>query len=570
MRPALLLTLLLAPVRTSAADPVCPGVAFEGEAVELEEAELRLVCGDPESEAWRRVPPAQAERFLAAFLQQRGRHSPSFDLREGTLYVDPGPVTLIGSLGGRGLPPAIDLGKKRRIVGKPMTPRMLNKVRALLVSELQNHGYACPKVEMSADARTGEVLGTLTGGSVHVLERVEPPRLERVDPEIFRRYEAFKAGKPIDQRLFKLSSDRIVAEALFLSSRYEVSCGTGGVRVAHLVAAAPPRLIRIGVGVDTEGLTRLRARWNHSRIGYRASSLAAVLLASRREQSLEGLMRWFLHPASRLHLAPRAILARAYEPRFETVSSELSLMPAFGWDDQSLRLDVSAGPALRHVDTRRGIGPVNARFLTFNSRVAVTSHLFEYYLREPQRGFRADLETASRVSEVDSALTAHRLRLSAEALWNLGSYDPPVAVLGARGWAGTTLVRDPEGALRELPPDFRFFLGGDSDFRGVGRGELGDESGFYTALYHGLELRAGDLLPYRLQPFVFLDAAMAGRRPRRLDPDVHYAPGLGLRWATPVGAFRTTLARGLLWKRDEATQPRDPRWKFFFSYGREF
>ena len=116
----------------------------------------------------------------------------------------------------------------------------------------------------------------------------------------------------------------------------------------------------------------------------------------------------------------------------------------------------------------------------------------------------------------------------------------------------------------------RFFIGGDADFRGVGPGELGDESGFLSGVYEGLELRAGDLLPFKLQPLVFIDAAMAGRGSLKLDPDVYYAPGAGMRWSTFIGAFRVTLARSFVWRRDPATAPGRPHWQFFFSYGREF
>ena len=116
----------------------------------------------------------------------------------------------------------------------------------------------------------------------------------------------------------------------------------------------------------------------------------------------------------------------------------------------------------------------------------------------------------------------------------------------------------------------RFFIGGDADFRGVGPGELGDETGFLSGVYEGLELRAGDLLPYKLQPLVFIDAAIAGRSSLRLDPDVYYAPGFGVRWSTFIGAFRATFARSLLWRRDPLTAPGRRHWQFFFSYGREF
>lgn len=569
-RAALLLGLLLPPSRGAGAAQDCPGVAFTGDRISLNPVERRLVCGDPGSEAWATVPWAQARRFLTAFLQQRGYQYPIFKVEGGRLLVDPGRITPISRLEGSGLPAGVDLSKRRRVVGAPLTPAMLDVVKGAVAGELRNRGYPCPEVEMSADARTGTVTAHFPGGDIHDASPIEEPVIEGIDPGIFRRFEAFRRDRPLDQRLLAVTSARVVREALFLSSSYDVTCPGRGVRIVHRATAAPPRLIRLGIGIDTEGFARFRARWNHSRIGWRASTAEATLFASRREQSFDARMRLYASPSSRAYLLPNASAARADELRFETVSAKLSLAPAFTWDDQRLHLEVLAGPALEYADTRRGIGPRGSYFQTFNTRVAATSHLFEHHLREPIAGWRAELDTASRVSGVNSALTAHRARLGTEMLWNLGRFDPPLAVLGLRGWAGTTVVGDREAALRELPPAMRFFIGGNADFRGVGPGELGDESGFLSGVYQGLELRTGDLLPYELQPLVFLDAAMAGRGSLHLDRDVYYAPGFGARWATFIGAFRATLARSLVWRRAPATAAGPRHWQFFFSYGREF
>jgi len=536
----------------------------------LSAVERRLVCGDPDSEAWKVIPRAQAQGYLKAFYQQRGYHHPAFTVKGGVLVANSGERTEIRRLLGENLPAGVDLSKRRRVVGAPLTPAMLDKVKRDLGEELQHLGYPCPEVRMSADASSGVVVARFSGGETYLAHPIEEPSIPGIDPGIFRRFEAFRRDRPLDSRLLSLTSNRVVSEALFLNSSYDVSCGSDGVRIVHRAAAAPPRLIRIGVGVDTEGFARVRARWNHSRIGWRASSAEATLFGSKREQSFNTFMRYYLRPSSRLHLIPQAVAARADDPRFETVAAQLSLSPAFTWDDQTAHLEVRAGPALEYADTRRGVGPQDSYFQSFNIHVDLTSHMFEYYLREPREGFRAELDTASRVSKLSSSLTAHRVRVGTEKLWNLGAYEPPLVILGARGWAGTTFVGDRETALRELPVPMRFFIGGNADFRGVGPGELGDENGFLSGVYQGFELRAGDLLPLKIQPLVFFDAAMAGHSSLHLEPDVYYAPGFGARWATFIGAFRVTFARSLIWRRDPATLPGRRHWQFFFSYGREF
>lgn len=568
MRTALLLLLLAA--RPSAAVEVCPGVVIEGGSVGLTAAEKRLVCGDPDSEAWKEVPRAQAERFLRAFLQRRAYHSPRFSERDGALVAETGPAAEITSLGGRDLPAGVDVGKRRKLVGRPLTPAALDALASWTASEMQNLGYACAEAEASADARTGEVLARGRPGPRLVVGPIEEPSLRGLDPRVFRRYEAFRRGFPYDRRLLSLTSERIVAETLFLSSNYEVDCGSTATRIVHRVVAGPPRLIRIGVGIDTEGFARLRARWTHALIGRRASTLQATFQGSTRDQSLEGIMRVYPAPAARAHLVPRALLARQDEPRFETLVADASLVPTVTYDDQTARWELGAGPALQYARTVRGLGTGDTNYLAFRGQASVYSHLMEFHAREPRQGFRAELDALSRVADVHSALTAHRLRLTGESLWNIGGYDPPGAVLGSRALAGTTLTGAEEARLAELPPAFRFFPGGDADFRGVGRGVLAGDAGFFTVLYHGLELRAGDVLPMRLQPLVFLDAAMGGRQSLRLQPDVYYAPGFGMRWPTIIGSFRVTFARSLLWHRDPGTTPPVPHWQFFFSYGREF
>jgi translocation and assembly module TamA len=568
---AWLLLLLSSRASARAEAAACPGVIFEARGPDLTKTERRLVCGDPDSEAWKSVPRSQVRRLLTAFLQKRGYYYPVFTDRGPDLVVATGRRTSISRLSGSGFPPGVDLSKRRRLGGEPMTADMLDSISAAASQELQNRGIACPSVVLSADARTGEVRVVSSSAPVHVVEEIEEPSLPGIAPSIFRRFEAFERGKPMDRRLFLLTSDRVVSQALFLNSRYEVICGPDGARIVHRVAAAPSRLVRIGVGVDTEGLGHFRAQWQHSRIGARASTSETTLLASAREQSLESAEHLYVSAGSRFAFLPRAVVGRSDEPDYETAYGQISADPSITWDDQAAHVDLQAGPALQYVDTRRGIGPAGSTFLAFNAHAELTSHLFEFFQREPQRGSRVQLDTASRVAGVVSKVTAHRVRIGTEKLWNVGSFEPPLLVLSERDWAGTVWVRDQKAALAELPPGYRFFMGGDADYRGAGQQKLpGDAIGYFTAAYQSLELRLGDVLPYRLQPFVFTDAAMGGRTAFHLERDVYYAPGFGARWPTPFGAFRATVARSLFWRREDQTAPRPPRWQYFVSYGLEF
>lgn len=548
---------------------VCPRLAFVGGEVALTEAEKRLACGDERSEAWREVPSAQAVGFLRAFLQNRGYHEPGFSIGESSVTVTPGPRSEVKLFTARGQPPGLDPGKSRNVVGQVLTPRLLDEAKASLLRELQYRGYACPDVSVTAEPRSGHVQAVVSPGEKLIVSQVADPVLPGIAQGVFRRFEAFNRGKPLDSRLMTVTSERIVREALFMSAYYEVECGTGPPRISLQVVPAPPRLVRVGVGVDSEGYARFRGQWKHALIGKRASSVESTLQGSYREQSSDTLARFYLSPAERLHLMPRLLGERQNEARYEAAHAAVSLSPATSWDWQYFGIQTRAGPSYEYVRTLRGLGPADDNYLVWQTKTDFLSHLYEHYLRDPRTGWIARLETDSRVSGVHSDITAHRVRASGQRLWNVGRYEPPLFVAGLRGQAATTFIDDDE--LGRLSPTYLNFLGGDADFRGAGRKQLpGDEIGFLSAAYAGLELRLGDWLPKRLQPFAFLDAAMGGRSEFELEPDVYYAPGAGLRWASPVGSMRLSLARGLTWRRGSTAAPPTPRWQFFFSFGREF
>lgn len=552
----------------------CPGLVFRGSAdVRLTDVERRLVCGDEGTPGWKVVPRNQAEYLVRAFLQQRGYQDPRFTAESGRLVVDPGPRSRVGRVVVRGLPDGTDASKLRGLRGRDLTPAELDRLKLAVSSLLQDSGYPCADVQPSADAESGDVSISVVPGPRRTLDGIAPARTAGVDPRVFDRYEAFRRGQMFDMRLLDLTARRTLADSLFVSAFYEVSCSSAGESsIVQRVSAGKPQLYRLGIGFDTEGYLIGKAQWQNSRLGRGKSTLEGSVYASFLQETAEGSVHYYASPASRLYLMPRAVFDREDQIQFQYVKSEASLQPGTSWDGESARLEAVAGPALDHVTTVRGVGPPNDTFLAFKTRWSAVDHLYEYYATEPRRGWRGALETVSRVVGAESELTAHRLTVQGEGLWNLGRYDPPAVILGARFWAGTTYVNDPARARRDLGPDMRFFLGGNANLRGAPLNSLpSDDAGFMTVLYDGLELRLADVLAYGLQPLAFVDAAMGGRTDLHLDPDVYWSPGFGLRWRLPVGSIRATAARGQLWRRDVVQAPLySPRWQYFFSFGEEF
>lgn len=558
--------------RAPAARELCPQLRLVGPDLKLSEVEKRLVCGYPGSAGWRTVPLSQAQLFLTAFLQQRGYFFPRFSAAGGALEVDIGSTTAVRQITQEGADGIFDIGKRRGIVGRLLTPSLLDEVKKDVVFELQSRGYACPTVDVTADARTGIVHVDVAPGLAYRMVSVPGPRLEGLDPAVFGRYQSFEDGDPFDIRLLTLTSERIKQDALFLSAYYDVLCSTEGLRLEQRVIQGPPRLLTVGLGGDTEGLVDAKAQWRDARIGYRASEISATAFANEREQSLDAYMNYYLRPADRVHLHPAAYLRHEYEPQYQAAHSEASLAPEWAWDGSDLTLLVRGGPDVDYFDTLYGLGPIRDTWFQFATHVQLNTHLFEYYASDPRRGWMASLDTMSRQRGAYSDVTADRITATGESLWNIGNYEPPWLIFATRGLAGTTWLPDSSQADSLLPPTDRFFLGGDANVRGLAFMSLpGDGTGFLTALYDGLELRAGDqVLPYNFQPMVFVDAAMGSPYPFHLDPDVYYSPGAGVRWASPFGSLRFTLARGLTWRRGSVEAPPTPHWQFFFSFGKEF
>ena len=574
---AWVLAALLAPSLARAKGPgthdVCPRLRFLGKPIELTDMEKKLVCGDPGTDAWKNVSIPQAREFMTSFLQARGYHFPKFDVQDQTLEVSIGTTTYVKKLTQLGLGGIYDLGKRRQIVGRLLTPKLLDDVKKAVLFELQSRGYACPKVLVTADARTGEVHVDVLPGGKYRLADIAPARVQGVDPAAYGRFRAFEPGQLFDQRLLSLTGDRIKTDELFLSAYYDVDCSTGmALRITQHVVEGKPHLLTVGIGADTEGLVEGKLRAKQSRIGKRASSAELDLFASRLRQTLDASADLYLSDQSRLFISPEAFARREDEIQYEAAHSQVAVEPAWSHDGVDFHVEVRGGPAWDYFNTIRGEGPQRSNWAAFVTKTQIMTHLYEYYEKDPRRGWTATLSTEHRYRQFASKVTANKLQVNGEALWNIGHYEPPLLVAATRGLLGTTAVSgDPSLALTQVPPTDRFFLGGDADVRGFSRKRLPDDAaGFLTAAYEGLELRLANALPGNVQPLAFVDAAMGGRRAFHLDKDVYYSPGAGVRWAPPFGSIRATVARGLTWRSGGPTEPPRPHWQFFFSFGKEF
>jgi translocation and assembly module TamA len=541
--------------------------------VELSDVEKKLVCGDTESsevsnEGWRTIPRPQARFLLKNFLQDRGYLHPKFSQSadDHVNYVDLGEVTRVTRLSVHGGPELLAIQRKRKIVGEPLTPAILEVIQKWVIHRLQTFGYACPKVTTAANPLTGEIEVYVNAGEVQNTVKIEEdPRVPSLAPGVLRRYDAFRLGFPYNADLFSITENRIMGISLVQDIHFTAKCESDGVHVTQGIVAGKPSFLSVGAGINTEGLLIGKASWRNSRLGSYASWTDVTLMASAQIQRLGATIDWYFLPyPSRYFFRPSLELKHQRETAFETGIIRAQFAPTTTWDNQWLGATLLVGPTLDLLRTFRGDGPTDSHFLSLEVRLDVKTHDFEFYQTNPQSGFAATLIGDISDVNVFSQVSVQRFRLQSEGLWNLNSYDPPFLILGFRMGAATALTDDRPGLNTLLPPNYLDYLGGSADLRGFSRKELPVGGlGALTSFYADFEVRLGRELPLGLEPFALIDVGILGAEPLKFDRPIYWSPGLGIRWSSSIGVFRTTLAHGF-------AENTPGHYQFFLSYGEEF
>ncbi len=545
---------------------VCRFLIKESPGIDLNQSERSLICSDPKLEAWSNVTDSQAVFHLKTFLKLRGYHHPAFTINGDKIVVTLGDLAVVKSLQIEGAPDNFHSEKLRRIRGETLNSKLLDSIDERFVARLNRLGYACPKQKIQADPNSGEVLVTVTPGKLQTITSVTGEPVADFNGNALRRYDAFHIGDPFQGDWLRVTENRVVTEGLLQNTHFSVTCNGDEVALLQKNTSGPPRTLAFGVGINTERGPSARASWKHLRLGDLGSNFEVAASGSFRLQELALKPKWYFLPfPSRLHFSPLLSFKHEDERYYERYNGQLQLTPGTTLDTEKLGFSFLFGPTLQMLRSVRGAGPKESNFLSLNGSARLESHDHEFFRSSPRAGFAVDLTGLATAQGVLSNVSAQLVRFYADTLINLGGYEPPFAVLGFRGAIATTFVDD-AGSAR-LPPNFRHFLGGSMDLRGFARISLPDVNGALTSVFFSTELRLPDLLPWRLQPIGFGDAGMMGHRSATLDREIFISPGFGLRWESPIGVFRTTLARGFV-----LPVPNDPRggWRVYFSFGEEF
>jgi translocation and assembly module TamA len=535
--------------------------------------EKRLVCGSPGVKAWEFIPLRQAQFHMMNFLAARGYHHPEFKVVGETLVVRPGLPTLIKAL--RLDPPLPELEVENFWLpkGRPLTPEELDTIEQWAAVKLGREGYPCATVQSWGDPETGEVEIEVDKGPLWSIREVKSDPIPGVRGGMLDRYRAFDIGDRYNTMLLDISAERLKASQVVVNTLYRPDCkGEPGI-VEQRTLAGKPRLVSFGIGFDSENLFVMRAGWRNSRWSETASMLDVSTTLSYPQQKFLTVFDWYYLPVPSHHyLKTYARVQREFEKRYEARSIKASVAPAFAGDVWGIRGDIHAGPSLLFENTLRGDGPRNARLLTIDMGIAGQSHPYEYfrYLAAPQTGYEFTLFASTSDKGAASNVSATTYNFDFTRLWNLLSLEPDIWVFGLRGSFATTRAgRDT--SYEDLPPSFKYALGGSQDLRGFGRKALPTEgSGALTKGYLGAELRLNNSLPYQLQPFVFADWGKLGQESFALDPTLFWSPGVGLRWASPIGVLRFMLGHGFVSGEGREQYEKLEALQFYASIGEQF
>ncbi len=548
---------------------VCPQVVIHGDKkLKLSETEKRMVCGDPEVEAYREIPTYQAQFFFKGFLQSKGYLEPEFVTEKDVLHVHVGKKAKLKRVAvysdSEKESTFVEDNIRRLYKGKLLTPKLLNDVEAQAQSFVRQRGYPCAKVK--------SVVNTQDSSAAITLERLhhfnfgdfEKEKLRGLEDDALARYYPFRANDPFNEKLLTLTEKRMMRAEVVQGTYFLEKCDDDGktFSFSQNFLQGPAKSIRFGAGANTEVGPMVRVKWSNNRFRPMASQLSANLQASLRNQTLNLTADYFLwkrHP--RRSLFSQLELVRDSQIDFEQVV--LRAKPHMKWtnDHWGHLFTYTFGPtyetghftSTEDADTRGfSTGAIEGAF-------QMLSHTYELFDIHPQEGDSLQFNFDYRHPSLGFSDQLLKLDSSWVKLSRIGEWGRGTLVGGLRLNAATTVVDD-DVPLERLPPTVKFFGGGSDDLRGFVLKTLpkNDGLGALTKLGAKLELRRTYLYKESVEAFTFLDTAYFGFRSWDVERTLWYTPGLGVRWLSPIGLVQTYYARAY------TQRPRKDYGNFFF------
>lgn len=518
--------------------------------LELKDMEQRLICGDSSGDqigtAWASIPANQASFFLSSFLQSRAYHKPQMDIIAGNLYVKLGPKFRAGTFTLKNEPPAWEIPNRRYVRGRLLEPTLLDELEGWGEYQLKMNGYACGEATVLSDPSTGEIEVRLEPKDRLRIRQVVDESATGLRGGVMERYNAFVMGDYYNQRMVDLTQRRIAEEGVVSTIDFKPRCEKDGVTLLRRIDLGPSRQLRIGVGGSTDEGPRVRLNVRQTRVGSSASTAQANLDMSFEKQVANASIRWYYsRTLTSFFLEPVAEFSNVTEENRKEQIFNTTLFHGWFYNFRPTSLTMRLGPNYSENFLIEGVGPRRSTLTVLSADLSLMDHDWEFFKRSPREGYNQTLDLIFAQEGVGSQFTAHRARYQGQHIFNIGYFDPPMAILGFRWSAGSTFAT--QDLRSQLPTRFQFFGGGTGSLRGWESEQLPREGAAFSEIRIGTELRFYKLLFNMVDPFVFADIGRLGDINFRLSTPTFFSPGFGLRWESPVGAVRGFLAQPVVW-----------------------
>lgn len=548
------ITFLFLSFPVQAKKEICPQVIIHGNNdIVLSDTEKRMVCGDPELNAYKNIPPYEARFFFTGILQSRGFLSPQFETKTEVLHVHPGKKFYL-----KKIKVISSFRKEKRIIAKELrrlferkllATDLLNVIEAEALGLLRENGHPCSKVKVEVDISQSLVMVHLNNLRRFDFGTIDKEKINGLRDNALDRYYPFKSEQTFDEDLLSLTEKRMLRSEVVSGTYFLENCSQNNdsFSLSQHFIIGPPRTIRFGVGASTEMGPMTRIRWSNNRYKSMASLLSANIRASFREQTLNLTSdSFFWKHEPRRSLFSQFEISRESQIDFEELL--ITLKPLMKWtrDIGQYHHTYLLGPSYEAgtYHSKENIDTKSFSTGLLSGGIQLMSHSYEHYdihpeagdlfalnfdLRDPKFGFQESL------LKLDSTF----VKLARISNWGRGTL-----VGGVRLNAGTTWVSD-DVSLNGLPPTVKFYGGGSDDLRGFHLKTLpqNDGLGALSKIGTKLELRRTYLVKESIEGFSFLDLSYFGTRSWELDPQLFYSPGIGLRWLSPIGLVQGFAAR---------------------------
>ena len=448
--------------------------------------------------------------------------------------------------------------------GDVFSEARIDSAQATLTAYLQNHGYAFAEVlkeyRIDKEQRSATLVFTAYPGDLYRfgdvrIEGDTPVSEKLIRGQVrFRRGQLFELDKVFDtqRRLYQLNLFRRVQ----VEPQYESAVGES-LPVVIQLTAADEHLVRLGVGYGTEEFVRASASWQDRNFlgGARQARVAGEFSSLRRLASVSLTQPNVLVPD--LSATGTGFFSQDREDTYIVrriggngrINHEVSpsVRTFYGLNiERDTFTEIDSLDVVQALVGQQFLNPSTLAYLELGALLDTTDDIFT-----PTEGNTINLNYHLANTLVAGDYQYHRVTLLATHYqevrpgWVLAFKVLPgiIEPFGAAATAADTVVA--------VPLFERLFAGGSTSVRGYQRRRLGPLAGENCeeneeecnpvggeALLEGsAELRFPLFGNFR--GVVFVDAGNVWQRPGDIElSDLRYTPGIGLRYATPIGPVR--------------------------------